>query len=179
VHDCLFGWDTQGSCPTPPRAICVGFWFCTVRNPWDRMISLWDYFNRPDNLSPNAGGPGKPRSLEETIAVVQAKSFSSTFTWPFTGFIPELRGSVTNLQFHGFPASIYPLQKMDKILRFERLSADWNDLGKVLGIVDKLPHFNQGDRGHYSQYYDAKLKDRVAKIYAADIKQFDYEFEQK
>ena len=62
---------------------------------------------------------------------------------------------------------------------FENFETDLIGLLEQIGIeyTKKVPWKNKKLTGHYSNYYDAKTIDLVAKLEAKTIKRFGYEFE--
>jgi Sulfotransferase family len=126
-----------------------------VRNPWDRMLSIWR-FSRPDialrdyirNLSLEA------RSASERPYInVLGKSQS----W----FINDHAGK-SLVSFIG---------------RFESLHQDFGAICSEIGIaVPPLGHFNRTDHTNYRDYYDAETREMIAKEYAEDIEAFGYSF---
>jgi hypothetical protein len=61
--------------------------------------------------------------------------------------------------------------------RFENLNRDFakvqNAIGRNLG---ELPKLNISEHGHYHNYYDAKSKAVIEKMFRTDIERFDYVF---
>ncbi len=68
---------------------------------------------------------------------------------------------------------------MDQIVRFDDLEAGFGEVCARLGVASySLPHLLESQpRRHYSEYYTAKLRDRVAELYADDIDAFGFVFE--
>jgi hypothetical protein len=135
------------------------FKFSIVRNPWDRLVSQYAYLpSRPD--------------LQEYLRVSAAA--------PFSEYIETIGGSdhvqvMPQTQFlsNGSDASI-----VDFIGRFENLVDDAAYIFERLGMEGTpLPHRNPSKRmKDYRDYYTAETRDRVAEIYAEDIRVFGYEF---
>lgn len=75
------------------------------------------------------------------------------------------------------------LDDLDFVGKFENLEENFIFLKKTLGLeVNKFPLFERTQSGprirnnHYSTYYDDNTRERVAQLYAQDIKDFGYEF---
>ena len=66
--------------------------------------------------------------------------------------------------------------RVGDILRFENLSEDWDKLCEKHGWDLELPHTNKSPGKHYTEYYDDKTRDMVARRYAKDIEYFNYKF---
>ena len=68
---------------------------------------------------------------------------------------------------------------MDFIGRFENLEDDFSYVADVLIIANEnLPKLVVGDGQHYSQFYDAEMKDIIYKRYREEIFFFKYDFEE-
>jgi len=138
------------------------FKFATIRNPWDKMISMY--------FSPHR----------------------STGTWDREDFIrlikraPTLQDYVTLPSFRdrlekklGLPARPRPLDRdIDYLIRFENLNDDFNEVCRRTGLpaVPELPVRNRGNRKHYSHYYDDELRDMVAQKFMNEIEFGGYIF---
>ena len=128
------------------------FTFSFVRNPWDRVVSAYEYLNRSISIS--------------------FKDFI------FSDFVnPDVKWhyGITQFDIIGDGDST-PL--VDFIGRFERLQEDFNRVCKIIGIRPVLlPYKNKSIHKHYSEYYDDTLKEVVDKLYYKDIKIFSYNYE--
>lgn len=127
--------------------------FTCVRNPWDRMISL--YFTPTQN--PVAWDPKKFRKIIEKALPV------SDYLW----LNERERGND-------------PFQNVNYIMRFENLAEDFRAVCAALDISPvTLPQYNRSNREHYSKYYDKNLRELVHARFAAEIERFGYTFEQR
>lgn len=123
------------------------FKFSFVRNPWDRLVSM--YFYRRD----------------VRCVIPSDMSFKGFVRWvhfdchPFT-------------QVKWFQDR---LQEMDFIGRFENLE-DYQVIRERFGL-DELPHHEATTHDHYTTYYDLETRQFVADYYAEDIKEFGYSFD--
>lgn len=148
------------------RVAMSGPSFGFVRNPWDRMISLF-YFLTRGSMS---------RHSKEGRRYLRAIGFRR---WLLDN-VPENGGFQK-----GIPdgATMQTLSQMwwlegcDRIGRFENLEGDLRAIGRDLGFyVRDLPHLNRSPRGNYRRYYDAETRAFVAEHFAPEIEQFGYEF---
>lgn len=126
------------------------FKFCFERNPWDRVVSLYYWRNQTE-----------PRM-------------------PFSEFI--LSEAVLSLKQRGF--GLYTIDgqiAVDKICRFENLSEELEAVRTKLGIPEKLdlPHAKsrfRKEKQSYREIYGEMEKEKIAELFADEIKLFGYEF---
>lgn len=127
--------------------------FTVVRNPWDRMVSLYHNFH--------------PWEIPEKYS--------------FTDFIKrDYSLDTPKLRYHRYPQYLYMIwTEFDNVFRFENLKSDWVLIKKRLKInkSGKLGHRNASQHDHYSKYYTDETREIIAKDYWADIKLFNYKFE--
>jgi Sulfotransferase family len=150
----------------PPDVWDNYFKFSIVRNPWDRVVSLfsWEARNRPEM---------KP-----------AKRFYHRLGVPFNEFKETKRlfrefvagDWTTNDRFYlidGQPC-------LDYVIRYERLAEDFAQVCGRVGLpMVALPHLKTGLRPGehgYTEYYDEAGKTIVADRHQNDIRLFGYGF---
>ncbi len=140
------------------------FKFATIRNPWDRMVSLY--------FSPAQGRTewNRPEFLELIQNAVALRYF--------------IRENLilNNDQDESDPKQIIdnlPLDHdIDFLIRFERLNEDFEQVCEKLDIPHKpLPIRNISGHTHYSEYYDEDLKELVSQRFKDEIAFGDYHFE--
>ncbi|WP_444998224.1 sulfotransferase family protein [Aliikangiella sp. IMCC44359] len=150
------------------------FKFAFVRNPWERLVS--EYLHKKID---------RHFSLKEFVfqALPEKNDFNDNYRHiiPQSEYLFDQNGQ----------------QLVNFIGRFENLSSDFNYICQQLNINNPtLPHRNSSHsirrlllrkfrhlfsntnriKKHYSQYYDEELYDHVGKIYAEDIRRFNYQF---
>jgi hypothetical protein len=142
------------------------FKFSIVRNPWDRVVSLysWEARNRTEL---------RPMKRWWHRAGVPFDEFRET-TKHFRRFVAGDWNS--NDRFYLQDGELC----VDHVIRYERLSSDLAELCQRLGIPPiELPHLKSGLRGGghgYSEYYDEAAKAIVAERHRHDIELFGYKF---
>jgi hypothetical protein len=139
------------------------FKFSFVRNPWDRLVSVYHhqqalYVSRPEL---RMRWPEIADRFERTSSFVE---------WVRTGIYVESQASFltdTNRQI-----------LVDFLGRFEALEHDFAFLRLRLGgIPVSLPHLLRSQRKPYSHYYDDETKAMVARHFEDDIDLFGYTFQ--
>ena len=123
--------------------------FTCVRNPWDRMISL--YFTPTQN----------------------------TAAWDRKRFRKILaKGLPVSDYLRLSERENDPFENVDYIMRFEKLEDEFRAVCAALDISPTaLPKYNRSNREHYSKYYDDELRELVRARFAAEIERFGYSFE--
>ena len=163
------------------------FSFAFVRNPWDRLVSVYHYLR--------SGGRGNDADLAAQAAVADAESFDA-----FVIDLAEYRRRLSDLPARGWgvpvPSSAdaddrrYPHllaqttwtheggpdPVLDFVGRYERLNADVRVVGERIGIPLVLGHANASTRGDYRRYFGRTTREIVAEVYRADIEAFSYRF---
>lgn len=127
--------------------------FTIVRNPWDRLVSMWDTgWWHPATA---AGGPQV--SLREFLLALQ----------------PLPNEPYNSLFYHEILDD-----SVDVVLRFETLREAFQALLRAVGAPPvRLPHVHRRKHRHYSTYYDEETRNLVAERWARDIEMFGYRFE--
>src|SRR6266513_879761 len=132
------------------------FKFGFVRNPWDRVVSLYE---RTEALQLR-----NKMTFEEFVDWIQYSSatcvHSSPQRYQLDWFV-DPNGNVL----------------ADFIGKFERLDEDWAFVAQKLGLNEKLPHRRANPRArHYTEYYNSRTREVIANTFRVDIERFGYEF---
>jgi hypothetical protein len=78
---------------------------------------------------------------------------------------------------HVEPPERFELDRMDTIIRFERLEGEVKELMTDFGVPDReWKRFNDSGMGDYRPYYTDGLAEVVARRFAESIQRFGYEF---
>lgn len=124
--------------------------FAVVRNPWDRVVSLWAFWNKLKK----ADVP-----FDDFVRNLQSYKFREdswfTFDQPQKAWIPD---GVTYL------------------LKFETLDQDFVQIQTLLGCTDPLPKVNTSQHEDYHTYYTDETRDIVSQVFKDDIEAFNYVF---
>ena len=131
----------------------LGFTWCVVRNPWDRIVSGYHYYVGKDARIL------RKNNIESFEQFLRMKKWGKTLTTSMCTFAP---------------------QNIDLIIRFENLNEEFQQIQKFYNVNRKLPRKNQSEHKHYSKYYTEQwMIDMVADKYDKDIKRFNYDFKYK
>lgn len=143
--------------------------FAFVRNPWDRLVSLYhDFkFNRQNQYS-------------EQITVNPA--LLSEYN-TFEEFCFELPESAYFADIHFLPQSHFThvnnIRRVTEIGKFENINEDFDKIVERFNLKLAMPlrHSNKSDHINYRSYYTSvSLIDTVAELYKDDVEHFNYDF---
>ena len=152
------------------------FKFVMVRNPWSRLVSLYEMFAFREGrlvsrlrrrttrhqgfrawvrtLDPEGGGGAAP-GLGKSVIRVGAYSY--------IGFTGDEGGR--------------PL--VDEVIKLEEIESRLRPLFERLGVPlpRRVPRIGRGRyRGHYRDFYDDETRELIGALYEADIERFGYSF---
>jgi hypothetical protein len=129
--------------------------FAVDRNPWDRQVSLYAHRKW------KKGQPVEDFDRDMRSLVYRNTSYVRLNNWSKYAIGGEIVA--------------------DRILRYERLDEEIDELFKTLGIPGPIvmPRLRKytADRPHYSTYYSDATRDLVGKWYAKEIEALGYKFE--
>ena len=136
------------------------FKFTFVRNPWDKILSMYLFRQKEYNVY--------PMSFERFVKIrVNRWNTLSKKHW---------KSNHNSIQYNWL-CNRNGEMSMDFIGRFENLQEDFSIVCDKIGIPkQQLPHKNTTNHKHYTEYYDDETRQIVAKKYAKDIEYFGYKF---
>jgi chondroitin 4-sulfotransferase 11 len=139
------------------------FTFGLVRNPWDLVVSSYEFFQ----VRHSTGLAFRDFVLSSADPSRRARDGWTHASWWREGgrcqldWLSDDRGELL----------------VDFIGRFERLAEDFAEICRRLSIPSRpLPHESRMRRGPYAGYYDEETRRRVAEIFARDVERFGYTF---
>lgn len=142
--------------------------FTIVRNPWDRVVSSYEYakmlnsyYHSENNLHPDFNLIHN-LTFEETL--LKLKSNPELFKHP--SWFP---------QYH-WVCDYENVVLVDKIFKLENLDDEFNSFLKKYGYTETLPKLNGSNRNQYTSYYNEQTISLVSDIYQNDIKIFNYKY---
>lgn len=139
--------------------------FAIVRNPWSRMVSLYNYAQSQDmKWFGNTWYYQDPISWESFINRMDSFKMTTNYYWqtPYD---------------HWASQSDWVVDKGEvrvNILRYENLQ---NDLQEYFNKKLDLSHLNKGESVDYRSYYTESQKQKVAEWYKYDINLWGFSFE--
>lgn len=137
--------------------------FAVVRDPWDRTLSGYNYLLTREN---RAQMPESIQSFEDYVVDIAG---SPAWTRPIRTVRPQL----------SFITDEDGKLLIGQLLRFETLKDDFEALCDDWRIDAELPHNNRtrDPARSYREAYSDRTREIVARMYAQDIEQFGYRFD--
>lgn len=144
------------------------FTFATIRNPWDRMVSMYFYDRR--------------RNVRTYEADAHMMDFNS---WIVTIYKTN---RYRNLEVHGQPwLQMYCYDQtqwfmegggflVDVVVPTVDLNNWWNNYWLQRNCEVPLNRENMTNHKHYSNYYNQTTKELVAQAFAKDIELFEFKY---
>ena len=137
-----------------PAKFAEYFKFAFVRNPFDRFISYCSFITRER-------GAFKTDPQKVMRRVLANPPSEHVLFWPQNTFLVDGEGKLLT----------------DYIGRVETMQQSFEFIASKIGVpAVQLEKVNATERSAYRDYYDQELIDGVAKLYADDLKLFEYDF---
>lgn len=146
------------------------FKFCVIRNPWERMLSLYNMRLRKINKT----FQGKPRNTDDDKRLLRE------------GFIPWLLYTqhVSDSVLTRMPQISWVKDRnnkifCDRIIRIENYTTELSDVLSSLNIpLMNMKYINKSsiDTSKYQDHYTAKGRSFIEKYFEEDIDQFKFTF---
>lgn len=140
------------------------FTFGFVRNPWDRMSSLYRWIVE--------------RSAKRDIVTITS----------FKDFLVQARDGVDWIHhFHSMKPQVdfftfdEGIMKIDYLGHYEYLNEDLKEIEKLIGCIIDIPHRNRSSNAmkDYRKEYDDDMIQIVESLFKDDISHFGYTFDTK
>lgn len=136
--------------------------FTLVRNPWDKVVSHYEYRRKKNKTEIAARGISFADWVKmtygadkDTFYYNNPRSFQAQVEW-----LKDEKGKIS----------------LDYIGKLESINEDFNHIKHAIGLDAEIPHLNASKRANYQSYYDDETRDIVAHWFREDIKEFGYTF---
>ncbi|HRY82215.1 MAG TPA: hypothetical protein P5232_00705 [Candidatus Moranbacteria bacterium] len=135
--------------------------FCVERNPWEKIISGWHWYNKKYK---------SPIGLDEYIDFCEKRVKQ------------KIRGvGVCPYNFLNYTDPITENILVDKIIRYENLEEEFFSTLKMLdmktdGKLNVFAKFNVGAKVSYGNFYNVNQRKRIEKIFNKEINLRGYKF---
>ena len=167
-----------------PSAVWDGYFkFVFVRNPWDWFVSQWKYNASRPSFSRMRGTSPRQRLLRRAKKLFRPqpepeRAFTANDVDLLFEYLKQFRGlpGKEGLYQSNYVYDSDGTQLVDYLGRFETLVEDVDRIRKRIGLDVPLPHLNRTERGDYRAYFTAEGRQRLAKLWAVDVENFDYSF---
>ena len=148
--------------------------FSFVRNPWARLVSAYTEKIRVEGTQEEKFVGGVYKGLLAMDPSFRVGMSFEQFAEITCGFSDQ------ETEKH-FKSQCYFLVRNgvvvpDFVGRLESMQEDWARLMEMGKLTDSIGHWNKSRHGHYSEFYNERLKNMVADRYRDDIETFGYEF---
>ena len=132
------------------------FKFGFVRNPWDRVVSLYE--------------------RNEAVQMREQMSFEEFVRWIQYSSSTCVHSSPHRYQLDWFVDADGKMLA-DFVGRFERLQEDWAVVARKLGVSETLSQTRANPRlRHYTDYYTTETQRIIEEKFKVDIETFNYRF---
>ena len=145
--------------------------FAIVRNPWDRLVSTYNYFLRGGN------GSSLDRKVEQKLKSL--KNFEGFCQYLNKSFSPKKK--LLPILPHFLPQAFFVTDRynksiVDTVLRYENIQEDFESINKGAFEGIQLSKLRATKHDCYRSYYTEETKELIATVYSKDIQMFKYVF---
>jgi len=146
------------------------FTFTFTRNPYSLLVSTYNWSKNPKNIGQrNKSRWFSKHTFKEFILSLNSPPGRLSCRTPVSWIVPDSQ--------YSYIQSSDGAINLDYIGKVERLQQDFDIICDKIKINrQQLPHVNETNQKHYSEYYDDETRRIVAKKYAKDIELFGYKF---
>lgn len=161
-------WYTH---PTLEEMDSSGTAFTVVRNPWDRILSLYEFSKNVKNL-------GHPHISNE-MAQQYLHHINGYTEWPdFETWVKNLESFKLPdmFTFNMLTPQSHWTNGLNIVLKYENLEQDFAKVQDLLNCTNPLPNENSSVHDNYKYLYNSTTKDLVYRWFETDITEWEYEF---
>lgn len=152
----------------------VKFSFAVVRNPWERMVSMYHHITNAA-----ANGIAGQAHMRELLLNSNQGYFRNTVSFDqFVQDLPQLTipKGLFRTDYPMASTQVDHVQGVDLVLKHETLTQDFVAIQQMVNNYTPLPVFNDSAHEHYTSYYDSTSRSRIEAIFGDDIEQWKYQF---
>jgi len=151
--------------------------FMFVRNPWDRIVSVYRHSMRKRRSFPRLSFSDWLIALRDFyvdgVDDGRLSRFDKRHARRQTTFVPNYERRYFKTKLKGEVENIF-------IGRFEQLNEDFNRVTRRIGLGElELSHDTWGSGGSvdYREWYDDETIEMVGELYKSDVEYFGYEYD--
>ena len=160
---------------------------CTIiRNPWDRMVSIYYYLFKQLQKNQIFDDDGLYSNKTEIKFITDYLIIDNNIIY-FKTFVNNIEKiTEKNPILPGYWFNFITEQcewlsntSPDILLRLEKIEQDFKKIQDMIGIYEPFYHRNKsrpGPSNQYNDYYDVQTKHIIGRLFKNDIERFNYKF---
>jgi chondroitin 4-sulfotransferase 11 len=141
------------------------FVFAFVRNPYDRLVSAYEFLMRGGKNDADKRFRDRVLRSYATFADLVKQGLGRSEIEKKYHFMPQ----------HRFIVGPWGSIMVDFLGRFERIEADFATISSRIGLDARLPHTNESKRVNFEDYYTEELRSIVYRHYKTDFDLLGYD----
>jgi len=159
----------------------LGTTFTFVRNPFDRMVSLFHFIGQRavERIEMRKQGLRTKKSTIQHDDLLIAEYYNLGFE----NWLTEHSQNIWNPFDLGIwmyerktPMVYWINNQIDIIIKVEEFYTNFKILDDLFNRKIELPHTNKTNRKHYRTYYNSNTRSIIENIFKEDLEKFNYEF---
>lgn len=159
----------------------LGTTFTFVRNPFDRMVSMFHFIGQRavERIEMRKQGLRTKKSTNQKDDLLIANYYNLGFE----NWLEEHSQNIYNpfdlgiwLYERKTPMIHWTNNEIDIVIKVENFATQFKLIENLLGTNISLPHLNKTKRNEYKIYYNKNTKEIIEKLFKDDLETFGYEF---